>query len=313
MNKNVNNGLAAIRRKDELELEIRNLLDKMTLDSAVHSKGVASAEARSRLASFIQQNGGSDQAIPPGRQGELRRLQDDLAYKQREAKATTDLRENQTKQLASLREELAAILGNIQGDDLAPIDADLAMIANEIASLTAAIEEQEALASGVTGADGLAEKRDELLADAALGKDVKKQLAEVEEKLATAEKKVEKCLDAEQAVLVLSGRLDQAKERRAELLRLRTVALGNRLLQRGDVIEAEYLAKAQELGVLLERLIGIDELLQRQDADNQYEPFCIGGLRSLKLFAPRSGLVIFSASEADRSALAVREQLLSAE
>lgn len=297
----------ALRYKKEIESRIKGLLSDLPDAGRLNSMGREVGDARIRLESLVKNNGGSETAIKPERKAEMGALKATLEQKQQAYNKERELDQRLRSELAALKEELAALPVVADVADLLAAKEELAAVDAEIATLTAALTEQGRLASSSSGADDLAAKRDELLADAALGKDVKKALAAVEEKLSAAEKQSEKGIDAEQAAIVLERRLAAVREKRAELLEAYKMAMAGFLSLQGAAIEAEYHDLVVELGKCVTRLFAIDELLNRHASPDHVARFVTYDLRCLKLPSVPIGGLLFNAADVNPSAAADHE------
>lgn len=297
----------ALRHKKEIQGRINGLLSQLPDAWELNRKGVEAGDARTRLESLVRNNGGSEAAIKPGRKAEMNDLKATLEQKQQAFKDVRELDQRLRRELAALKEELAALPVVADVADLLAAKGELAAVDAEIVTLTAALTEQVRLASSSAGADDLAAKRDELLADAALGKDVKKALITIEEKLAAAEKQSGKGIDAEQAAIVLERRLVAAREKRAELLEAYKMAMAGFLSGQGAAIEAEYQTLAAELGKCVTRLFAIDELLNRHASLDHAARFVTGDLRRLKIPSLTGSGLLFDATDVIPSAAAALE------
>jgi hypothetical protein len=297
----------ALRHKNEIQRRINGLLSQLPDAWELTRKGAEVGDARTRLESLIWNNGGSEAAIKPARKAEMNNLKATLEQKQQASKDVHELDQRLRRELAALKEELAALPVSADVADLLAAKGDLAAVDAEIVTLTAALTEQVRLAGSSAGADDLAAKRDELLADAALGKDVKKALTAVEEKLAAAEKQSEKGIDAEQAAIVLERRLVTAREKRAELLEAYKMVMAGFLSEQGAAIEADYNALVAELGNCVTRLFAIDELLNRHASLEHAARFVTGDLRRLKLPSLTGSGLLFVAADVIPSAAAALE------
>lgn len=284
MTKVANNPVVeALRHKKKLESLRQELLSEIPDAGRLGSMKMAVGDASSRLESLIRNNGGSEATIKPSRREEMVHLKSDFEQKQQISVAAHKLDRRLRGDLEALNEELAALLLPTGIDALLSVVGEITAVKDEITSLNTALEKQKGLANSAGGADDLAAKRDELLADAALGKDVKKALADVQTRLVAAEGLAAKGIDAEQAALVLTGRLATARTRLVELTEAHKLAFAGLLSDRAAQIKDQYQTLATALIESMTSLFAIDALLDRYAPSDFAARFVTGDLRSLKL------------------------------
>lgn len=134
----------------------------------------------------------------------------------------------------------------------------------ELSRLKAIIDEQQAPSGQeVTSLIALENRRAELLADAALGKDIKTELAHIEKELTAASKKINAEVDRELTLSVLNGRLTACQEQRDHLAKVHKYAVAGYLGTNALLAAEKYHDCAEELGVCISRLLALYILMSR--------------------------------------------------
>lgn len=279
----IETALKTLRAKNELKSKIATTIAEIPDAGYLGSLGMKVGDSRVRLASFINNNGGSEGAINPSRIADLAALKADFEQKFGEYNAVKEIDTRLRGELVALQQELAATPFFAGIEELLVINGELSTVKDGITALNAALNKQETVANDIFGADDLVAKRDELLADAALGLDVKEQLDSVQKKLAAAEKQAEKGADAEQAAIVLKRRLLVSIEKYTELMEARKLAMAGLLREQGSIFLAEYQDIVASLATCVTRLFVVDALLNRHAPSDDTARFVSADMGRFKL------------------------------
>ena len=257
-------------------------------------------DARARLNNLILTHGG-EAAVPAGRQGELAGLKAGLKDAQAALDGAVAQERTLREELAALKEQRAALNLCADAEEVISIQGQLAEVDAEIAKISAAIDAQS---KGKTTGHAeplldLEARRAELLADAAMGKDVKKGLAEIDKAMATAEKQIDGAMDKELAVTALETRLSDSWNRRAELAEVHKAAVAGYLVSRAALAAEEYREAAEELGACVARLVALDKLLDRLGAGEHAQRMTGYDLVMLTLPGVRGEAPVFRTEDLD--------------
>jgi DNA repair exonuclease SbcCD ATPase subunit len=237
---------------------------------------MAAGDARTRLNSFVHQNGGSEAQVPEGRKGDLRTLQE----RQKDAVHALNAARAEEQRL---KDELAELQQSLAGFDYLCTEAEVlehqqALAAAELkaAGLRAGIAHQEQIireAEGnVPSMDGLSQRREDLLADIATGDATAEALktldAQIEKRTKEVDQAAAKVKKATgQARQTIAGLTRKLAEAEAEVTKIKAevlpAALVGYLKARAETAAEEYMQAASALFEKLQQLVGIGTLLKK--------------------------------------------------
>lgn len=259
-----------IVRKAEIEEGITGLQIKLGSLSLHRPLGESPSELKERIDSLINRYGGGNKAnITDGRaKAELRDFEAQYAAKLEKMTGIASKKKQLQGELAALQEELQGFNYTAKAEEVMEHLAKIEKAAQVVASLKSTISEQEAIVAAHTGltVGPLYQKREDLLAESVLGKDVAADIEELEAEIAGKEAALtegEKVKgNAERAIVGLKRKLVDEELALGRLQDDKKAVLCYFLISRAEQIGSDYLKSAAELQAAYARLMGLNELIQ---------------------------------------------------
>jgi len=214
---------ARVERKRSIQEKIADIRRELSTPRiwGMAAKLMASGDARSRLASFINvQGGGSESGVSAARRSDLVTLKSNAEQTAREFKEVEAEKERLTAELEALQGELATLDCTAEVADIAAHQVEIDKAKEVVAALSKTIAEQQEIISGnqVAGPKDLQRRRQDILADKAMGKadrDFATELQAVDEEISDLDKKAASAkrtvADAQHAMEGLSRKLTEAQ------------------------------------------------------------------------------------------------------
>lgn len=252
----------AIRqRQSEISLELQPL-------SNIPELARLSSDAKGRLDSFIRTNGATDSSLSPQKLATLRELKESAERAQAKVAAATGKEKTLRNELAALQEGLEGLDCTARLDEVLQHQAKILEAEGSVATLVAAIADQESLIqqNGPPPSGDLNQKRQQLLADMALGSNVTTELEQVDRELQLVQEQAQAAEirrnEAKQVIAGLNQRLTEAKTL-LESLHVTGKSIHYRYLRgEAEAAGAEYVRAASELIKTVQRLYALDELMK---------------------------------------------------
>lgn len=263
------------KRRKKIQARINGILREISLIGPLQSLAAASGEEYSRIKSFIQQNGGSEADLPANKIGTLNLYKERHEAASSKYKAAKEKNESLRAELAELEKDLSGLSCDCSQKELLEIQEAAAAAQAETVKIKQAIADQKKLiaqaAAGIPSIQHLLQRREDLLAQKAIGKQVDGDLATIEEQIERESKVVEEAESkaksvasiANQTIVGLTRSLENIEKEAARLSeKILPNAFSGYLLSRAELVGAEYLRAAQELFGKYNQLIALGRLLK---------------------------------------------------
>ncbi|GFO61176.1 hypothetical protein GMST_35010 [Geomonas silvestris] len=261
--------LERIASEQAMRQRIAAITQELNQVGDVQALKIKAADARTRLESFIHRRGGIEQDIT-GRDGEdLKALKENLQESSAAAMSAAELEGRLRAELSDLQTRLNAFTFSAS---LAEVKDHQMMVASStirVNALEKAIQEQSQMISQNSGPnlEEISQRRESLLADAAMGIDVAEQLGEVEREIQLQEMDRSLCskrvADADQCIKGLSLKLESEKATLTDLKQTGQALLLHFLKAEAESAGAEFVKAGQELKEGYMRLLGLDALINK--------------------------------------------------
>jgi chromosome segregation ATPase len=265
-----------IGMKRTLIQKISGVETRLFTISDLAGKGKACADARVNLEGFISRYGnGNEEAVPAGKRGELKTLKDKAEQTLVDFQGLRDEKERLEAELGAFRAELLTLDCSATLGDICAVQSKIGQAKQEESELAVAIEKQQAVIDGsrCEPPQSLYERRQDLLADQATGKDVSQSLQAVEKDISAKEKRIDMAIkvreDAKNTLDGLTRKIADVRKNISELesdLKEMTVFF---LKTEAAKAEHDYQAMALDLAGTYKRLVALDAILCQLDGGGE--------------------------------------------
>jgi chromosome segregation ATPase len=309
-----------IDRKRDLLQKIAAIKEEFSTPRilALSTKQAASADAYTRLHSFILQYGkGVEAGVPQKARGELETLKSNADRLLKEFNEIKEEKQRLANELEHLQAELMGLDCSADITEIAAQQRKIDKATETVRALTKTIEEQRAVINDNQCAPpkDLYLKRQDLLAEMAIGKDVQKEIQSIDKEiddkegeLTSAKKRMN---DATHTVEGLTRKLAEANSLVDALENDKKEMVIFFLKIEADKAELEYQAIAQDLADIYGRLYALDSMIC-QLASNRERSFAGGNASrfSIPAFGPNSEGHdwLFNANTRDAPAMLAKEK-----
>lgn len=308
-----------IEKKRTLQREIKDIQAQFSLARilGLHGLGAASSDARVRLQSFVHQYGnGSEARVPETRKSELATLKSNAERALQEFNNLNEEKQGLTAKLEALNGELMTLDCSADIKDITAQQGKIDEATKEVAALTKTIEEQQAIIASHQCArpKELYRKRQDLLAEKAIGKDVTEELQAIDKEIAAKEKKMNSAAtaidEASHTVEGLTRKLQEVKRQAESLENDKKEMIVFYLRTEAALAELDYQAIALTLGDSYARLYALDSIICQMEGSAE-KSFVSGAARkfNIPVFGPNAeaGGMVFDAVSSDRAEF-IREE-----